>query len=65
MCLFCNYDYRSACLFDVVEDTFLKAVDDIMLSLIDNIKLFIQWPDKDEYPAIAAEFDKIGRYVNR
>ena len=48
-------------MFGVSEEAFLRAADDVMLSLVDNIHLFIRWPEKQDYPRIAENFQQVGR----
>ena len=56
------YVFRCAHLFSVAEETFIRCVDEVMEALIDEIGSFIYWPSKDDYPNLASQFDKIGRY---
>ena len=45
-------------MFGVSEECFIRTTDYVMQLLNDKSKLLIKWPEKDEYPAIAAEFNK-------
>ena len=45
-------------MFGISEGCFLKVTEYIMQLLTDKSKFIIKWPNKDEYPAIAAEFNK-------
>ena len=47
-----------ASLFGLAEGCLLKITEYIMSMLSDKSKLIIKWPSKDEYPEIAAEFNK-------
>ena len=57
----CDFLFRLSCLFGVSEDAFIRATDDVMLSLLDNIQVFIRWPNKEDYPRIADNFQAVGR----
>ena len=61
VCIFCQLIFRLASLFGVSEEAFIRATDDVILTLIDNIHLFIRWPEQQDYPVIAANFDEMGR----
>ena len=45
-------------IFGVSEECFILTMDQIMTVLNEKSKQLIKWPAKDEYPGIAAEFDK-------
>ena len=47
-----------ATIFGVSEECFIRTTDYIMLILNEKSSQIIKWPDKDEYPAITADFDK-------
>ena len=45
-------------MFGVSEGCFLKVTEYVMHLITNKSNLVIKWPNKDEYPAIAAEFNK-------
>ena len=45
-------------IFGVSEECFIRTTDQIMTVMNEKSKQLIKWPAKDEYPGIAAEFDK-------
>ena len=45
-------------IFGVTEACFICCTDYIMKLLQDKVNVIIKWPSKDDYPNIAAEFNK-------
>ena len=44
--------------FSISERCLIEVTNHVMGLLVDKSKNLIKWPDKEEFPAIAAEFDK-------
>ena len=55
-------NFRLAHLFGVSEEVLIRVTCQVMEALISEIGKFIYWPDRNELPLYAAEFDNFGRF---
>ena len=44
--------------FGISERCLIEVTNQVMALLVDKSKLLIKWPDKEDFPDIAAEFNK-------
>ena len=55
----CQLPYKQlAGIFGVTEGCFIKCTNYIMTLLKEKVPEIIKWPNKEDYPAVVAEFNK-------